>query len=193
MTPSSHSVDFPRSSLDLRHRPLDRPGSSVATLAQAISCSNVHDVRPVHEHLWFCFVQVCTTQFCSFTSFVMARASDGTDMPVSPLPASSSHIGSPNMVLFLTLKGQDADDASLSNSTVACVSTLPSVVDHPHCMHDHLNTASNKKIDPPGSASPPQVVEFFAPSFCLKLPILSKHKENKSGERELEEMMTSLH
>ena len=26
----------------------------------------------------------------------MARASDGTDVPVSPLPASSSNMGSPN-------------------------------------------------------------------------------------------------
>ena len=89
-------VAFPRSSLDLRHRPLDRPGSSVAKVAQAISCSNVHDVCPVHELFWFCLVQVSTTQFCIFPSFVMARTSDGTDMPVSPLPASSSHIGSPN-------------------------------------------------------------------------------------------------
>ena len=42
--------------------------------------------------------------FDVFPSFVMARASDGTDMPVSPLPASSSHIGSPNGSL-LDLEG----------------------------------------------------------------------------------------
>ena len=94
VTLSSHWVAFPRSSFYLRHRPLDRPGSSVAILAQAISCSNVHDVRPVHELFWFCFVQVSTTEFCCFPSVLMARASDGTDMPENPLPASSSNIGS---------------------------------------------------------------------------------------------------
>ena len=47
-----------------------------------------------HELFWFCLVQVSTTQFCSFPSFLMARASDGTDVPVSPFPASSSNIGS---------------------------------------------------------------------------------------------------
>ena len=49
-----------------------------------------------HELFWFCLVQVSTTQFCSFPSFLMARASDGTDVPVSPFPASSSNIGSPS-------------------------------------------------------------------------------------------------
>ena len=34
---------------------------------------------------------------------------------------------------------------------------------------------------------------IFPPCFCLKLPILSKHNENKSGEKEPNEMMTSLH
>ena len=34
---------------------------------------------------------------CGFQSFLMARASDGTDvLPVSPVPASSSNVGSPN-------------------------------------------------------------------------------------------------
>ena len=51
---------------------------------------------PVHELYWFCLVQVSTTQFCSFPSFLMASANDGTDVPVSPLPASSSNMGSPN-------------------------------------------------------------------------------------------------
>ena len=69
---------------------------SVAILAQAISCSNVRCVFPVHERFWFCLVQVGTTQFCSFPSFLMARASDGTDVPVSPVAASSSNMGSPN-------------------------------------------------------------------------------------------------
>ena len=45
-------------------------------------------VFPVHERFWFCFVQVSSTQFCSFLIFLMARNSDGTDVPVSPLPAS---------------------------------------------------------------------------------------------------------
>ena len=46
---------------------------------------------PFHELFWFCLVQVSTTQFCSFASFLMARVSDG-----SPVPASSSNMGSPN-------------------------------------------------------------------------------------------------
>ena len=68
----------------------------VAILAQAISCSNVRGDYPVHELFWFCLVQVSTAQFCSFSSFLMSRASDGTDVPVSPVPASSSNMGSPN-------------------------------------------------------------------------------------------------
>ena len=68
----------------------------VAVLAQAISCSNVHGVFPVHERFWFSFVQVSTTQFCCFPLVLTARASDGTDVPVSPLPASSSNLGSPH-------------------------------------------------------------------------------------------------
>ena len=44
---------------------------------------------------WFCLVQVSTTQFCSFP-FLMARVSDGTNVPISPAPASSSNLGSPN-------------------------------------------------------------------------------------------------
>ena len=51
---------------------------------------------PVHERFWFCFVQVATTQFCCFPLVLMARASDGTDVPVSLLLASSSKVGSPN-------------------------------------------------------------------------------------------------
>ena len=68
---------------------------SVAILAQAISCSNVHGVLLVHELFCFCLVQVSTTQFCSF-SFLMARVSDGTNVPISLAPASSSNMGSPN-------------------------------------------------------------------------------------------------
>ena len=69
---------------------------SVVILAQAISCSNVRGFFPVHELFWLCLVQVSTTQFCSFSFFLMARASDGTDVPVSPVPASSSNMGSPD-------------------------------------------------------------------------------------------------
>ena len=65
-------------------------------MAQAISCSNVFVFCPFHELFWSCLVQVSTTQICSFSSFLMARASDGTDVPVSPLPASSSNMGSPD-------------------------------------------------------------------------------------------------
>ena len=64
--------------------------------SRAISCSNVHGFFPVHERFWFCLVQVSTTQFCCFPPVLMARASDGTDVPVSPLPAFSSNMGSPN-------------------------------------------------------------------------------------------------
>ena len=64
--------------------------------SRAISCSNVHGVFPVHERFWFCLVQVSTTQFCCFPPVLMARASDGTDVLVPPLPASSSNMGSPS-------------------------------------------------------------------------------------------------
>ena len=64
--------------------------------SRAISCSNVHGVFPVHERFWFCLVQVSTTQFCGFPLVLMARASDGTDVLVSPLPVSSSILGSPD-------------------------------------------------------------------------------------------------
>ena len=37
-----------------------------------------------------------TSQFCCFPPVLFARASDGTDVPVSPLTASSSNMGSPN-------------------------------------------------------------------------------------------------
>ena len=56
--------------------------------SRAISCSNVHGVFPVHELFWFCLVQVSTTQFCSFSFSLMARVSDGTNVPISPAPAS---------------------------------------------------------------------------------------------------------
>ena len=69
---------------------------SLAILAQAISCSNVRGVFPVHERFWFCLVQASTTQFCSFPSFLMARARDGTNVPISPEQASSWNSESPN-------------------------------------------------------------------------------------------------
>ena len=47
-----------------------------------------------HELFWFCLVQVSTTQFCSFPAFLMAPVSDGTNVPISPAPASSSKFGS---------------------------------------------------------------------------------------------------
>ena len=68
----------------------------MAILAQAISCSNVRGVFPVHELFWFCLVQVSTIQFCGFSFFLMARASDGTNVPVSQVPASSFNMGSPD-------------------------------------------------------------------------------------------------
>ena len=71
-------------------------GPSVAMLVQATSCSNVRGVFTVHELFWFCLVQVTSTQFRCFPPVLMARASDGTDEPIPPLPASSSNTGSPN-------------------------------------------------------------------------------------------------
>ena len=47
---------------------------------------------------------------------------------------------------------------------------LPCVVDHPHCMHDHLNTASNKKLILQGSASPPQVAQSFRQASVSSCP-----------------------
>ena len=73
-----------------------------STLHPRASCRSfwlkpcVHGVFPVHELFWCCRVQVSTTQFCSFSSFLVARVSDGTDVPASPVPASSSNMGSPN-------------------------------------------------------------------------------------------------
>ena len=68
---------------------------SVAILAQAVSCSNVRGVVPVHELFWFVLSKCLQPCFCSFPSFLMARVSDGTDVPVSPTPASSSEMRSP--------------------------------------------------------------------------------------------------
>ena len=68
--------------------------------SRAISCSNVQGVSPVHE--WFCFFassKCLQPQFCGFPPVLMARASDGTDVLVSPLLASSSNMGSPNVSL----------------------------------------------------------------------------------------------
>ena len=78
--------------------------TSVALVAQAISCSTVRGIFPVHELFWFCLVQVSTNQLRSFSSFPMARVSDGTDVPVSSVPDSSSNMGSPNGSL-LDLEG----------------------------------------------------------------------------------------
>ena len=46
-------------------------GSIVRSLCQSrtISCSSVLGVVPVRKRFWFCFVQVSTTQFCSFPAF----------------------------------------------------------------------------------------------------------------------------
>ena len=58
---------------------------TVAISAQAISCSNVHGVFPVHELFWFCLVHLSATQFCSFQSLLMSCAGDGTDVPRNPI------------------------------------------------------------------------------------------------------------
>ena len=69
---------------------------SLAILAQAISFSNVRGVFPVHESFWFCRVQVSTTQFCSSPPVLMASVDDGSDVPISPMPGTSSNCGSPD-------------------------------------------------------------------------------------------------
>ena len=95
--------------------------ASAVTLAQAISCSNVHDVCSVHEFFWFCFVQVSTTQFVvSHLLSWHVRAMEQICQYLHYQPPLRILVLL--TVLFLTLKGQDTDDASLSNSTVACVS-----------------------------------------------------------------------
>ena len=82
--------------IDTKKKWLIKIQKGISLSAQAISCPNLRGVFPVHELFWFCLVQVSTTQFCSFPSFLMARASDGTVMPISPAPASSSNMGSPD-------------------------------------------------------------------------------------------------
>ena len=103
-----------------------------------------------------------------------------------------SHIGSPNGSLP-DLEGTGYRWRFPFSFDCRMCFILPSVVDHPHCMHDHLNTASNKKIWSSRFSFSATSCPIFPPSFCLKLPVLSKNKENKSGGREHEEMMTSLH
>ena len=49
-----------------------------------------------HELFWFGLFQVSATQFCSFPPLLMASVGDGTDVPISPLPATSSNFGSHN-------------------------------------------------------------------------------------------------
>ena len=51
---------------------------------------------PVHESFWFCRVQVSTTQFCSSPPVLMASVDDGSDVPISPMPGTSSNCGSPD-------------------------------------------------------------------------------------------------
>ena len=64
--------------------------SSVAILAQAISCSNVRMNFLRHELFWFCLVQVSTTQCCCFQPVLNARVDDGLDVPIFPIPAIHS-------------------------------------------------------------------------------------------------------
>ena len=45
--------------------------------------------------LWFCRVQVSTTQFCSFPPVLMANVDDGWEVRISPEPDTSLNHGSP--------------------------------------------------------------------------------------------------
>ena len=46
--------------------------------------------------VWFCLVLVSTTQFCCFPPAFMACVHDGSNVPVSPIPTTSSIFGSPH-------------------------------------------------------------------------------------------------
>ena len=72
--------------------------------SRTISCPNVQGDFPVHEPFWLFPVQVSTNQFCCFPPVLKARASDGTDVSVSLLPASCSNVVLLT-ALFLTSKG----------------------------------------------------------------------------------------
>ena len=62
--------------------------TSVVIFAQAISCSKVHGFFfRSRAFLALSCIRVYRP-VCSLPSFLMERASDGTDVPVSPLPAS---------------------------------------------------------------------------------------------------------
>ena len=74
------------------------------------------------------------------------------------------------MVFFLTLKGQDTDDASLSNSTVACVSFYLLLLTIRIACMTISTRRPTKKIDPPGSASPPQVAQSFRQASVSSCP-----------------------
>ena len=70
---------------------------SVAILAQEpflVRTCAVFFLR--HERFWFGLVQVSTTQFCSFSPVLMASVDDASDVPISPMPGTSSNYGSPN-------------------------------------------------------------------------------------------------
>ena len=64
--------------------------------SRAISCSNVHGVFPFTSAAGFALSKCLQPCFVGSHLFSMARVSDVTDVPVSPLPASSSNMGSPN-------------------------------------------------------------------------------------------------
>ena len=84
--------------------------------SRAISGSNVHGVFPVDERFWFCLVQVSTTQFCCSSLVLMARASDGTDVPVSP----PLRIWVLLTALLLTSKEQDTAPVPWRRKSTKC-------------------------------------------------------------------------
>ena len=51
---------------------------------------------PVLERFWLSCPSVYNPSFCSFPSFLMARASDGTDVPVSLMLCTFSNYCSPD-------------------------------------------------------------------------------------------------
>ena len=102
----------------------------VAILAQAISCSNVRGVFPVHERFWLCLVQVSRTQFYSFPAFLMARVSDGTNVPISPAPTSSSNLVSPNGSLP-DLEGAGSHPSSTMEENIEAMLTDSQFVSQP--------------------------------------------------------------
>ena len=90
------STDLPRG-LDLKHNEKkSSSGTSVAIVAEAISCSKVRCVFPcVGSFSGFVLSKCLQPSFVVSHLFSMARIDDGSDVLVSLMPDTSSNHGSP--------------------------------------------------------------------------------------------------